>query len=341
MASNLIGPENFTEAVFDFLQTARHSSITSDQFLIHLDLYAQEDRLPSGQTLSGLIQGYEMKNQVSPPTVHVFIPGNDEFTLTVNSGIDIPIDFATESRPSESRPQHWIAQTQNIRSITIPQEMNEEWIEVDPDQIGLYRVLYEDSLWNELVHQLSVDHTVIQSRAKLIADSLVVQQELSREFIPHFNLLQYLKNETDRMTWRVARRSYDHVAFNLRGIEESERRDIFYSNLSSNEYLRNRIEKEFTDFQRTMEVAQIACASGNEDCVSDVEDYFDETEEGGLEGPEDFQEFIYCTLARHSEKKREWFRELHQRIIKDQSIEEDKIAIRGLGCTADTELIKE
>lgn len=343
MASILIGRENFTEAVSNFLQATRYLSITSDQFLTHLDLYSQEDRLTFGQTLSGLIQGYELKNQVAPPTVHVIVPGFNEFTLIlnyVNTGIDIPIDFATQSRPSESLPQYWIAHTQNIRSISFLRRSDEEWIEVDPDQIGLYRTLYEPNLWYKLINQLSENHTVVQSRAKLIADSLVVDQELDRRFAPHFDLLKYLTNETDRMTWRVARRSFDHVAFNLRGLEESERRDVLYSNLSSNEYLRNRIEKEFKDFERTMEVAKIACASGNEDCVSDVEEYFGDD---GLEldGPEDFKYFIYCTLARHSEEKREWFQEMHHRIIKDQSIDEHRIAIRGLGCTADSDLIKE
>lgn len=342
MIAKVMGKANFSKAVLAFLQANKRSvaAVASQDFLSHLDLYCPEDALPDGMTLSSVIRGYETEGfQETLSTVYVE-SGDDFLTLKrepENYPVDIRIDFTTPTQSQAYNPMAWIRPKENINEVKVKRA--DPWTRINPLQFGLYRVSYDAALWQELTDQLMSDHNQFTNRAQLIADSTTLTLDSIKSFAQHFELLRYLKKETETYNWRVARKSYDAVTRHLRGITETDRLLQFYAGLAEDEYLRNRISLNFVNFEMTMQVGWIACLSEHADCVSDVEDYVKETLEAGnaIKGPEEFQFLLYCTLARYSNTKGSWIDSLFLGLVKDPS---SKVALRGLTCSEDEDAIK-
>lgn len=341
-----MGEANFKESATAFLNSNRHSAITVDQFLAHLDLSAIEENLPAGRTLSSVMKGYEKHGaQLYPSTVDVTIY-EDGYHLSRNVfvySIDIPIDYLTSTQPAAGRAQRWIQDSDSVKTVGI--QPRDKWILVNPGYYGPYCVSYENALWEELAKQLIADHSVLSSsqRGQLIADCSNLAIDDQGDFVQYFNLIKYLTNESDPFAWRVARESFEDVLISLRGLDEGQRLNRFYVNPAEKEYLRNRIEAQFADYETTMNVARIACAAGHPECVKDTEDYLNGTLISGVElqGPQDFQYFVYCTLARHSKSQDQLFDNLLKSLIADRSISSVMNAIQGLGCSTDKDVVKQ
>lgn len=314
--------------------------ITGEHFYSHLDNYVQQSLIPVGYRIYDIIKNYERQTtQIYSSTVNVTLNDN-EFLISRDdwmNDIDIPVDFMTPSKPAASKPQLWLLDSEsNVAQAVQP---NESWIVVNPEQFGLYRVKYDNSILNELANQLLVNHTKIGHRGQLIADSAYLAIDLQARVDRHLNLIQYLTNETDKWVWRTARQNYEDMSIYLRRIEEQERLEYYYANLVAKEYMRYRIQLNFSDIDRTMDVAKIACFSNHETCVKDAEDYLNTTITTGvgLTGSDDFQYLIYCTLARYSTNQDRLFTNLMEVLAQSFT----SIAVNGLGCASDPEIINQ
>ena len=81
-----------------------------------------------------------------------------------------------------------------------------EWIVVNLQHAGFYRVNYDDQNWNLLINQLNTNHTLIVStnRAVLLDDSYNLGKA---EIIPQttfLNVSRYLMNEEDPNPFQAA-----------------------------------------------------------------------------------------------------------------------------------------
>lgn len=338
MIAHIMGRNNFIKAVLGFLKEKQYSAITSDQFLTYLDPHCPETNLPKGMKLSTVIKGYETKGyQIALWTVHVESAG--EFYKVSrnrdNYPVEIPIDYTTPSQPALSRPRVWIQPLDEQSDIQIAK--SDSWIILNPEQNGLYRVDYDASLWEELIKQLSTDHTKISNRGQLISDSCSLAMDSDYNVGRHFEVLQYLPKETDTMSWRVARKSYEDITNYLRGIKESERLIKFYKGIVEDQYLKNPISIDFSDFEKTMQVGWIACSTGHIDCVTDAEKYVSAIlkTEDVLPGSEDFKYLIYCTIARYSKNQEGLFGSIMSGLTGDVSFDSIKVAISGMACSAE------
>lgn len=336
MTANVMGEENFKRAVLELLANNRHSVINTNMFLAHLDQYASDVLLPDDKLISDVLQKWSH----SVPAKNVLRVGNktDKFELNYNSGeyVDLPVDYFTPTLERASQPKLWV-----LPAIyqDAPQLDLEPWIAVNPDQYGLYQVNYADHMWAALAIQLRKNHTQF-NRAQLISDSITM--DLSFWLRYHFDIIRYLPNETNALTWKAARHSYEAVALLMRGYENIYPFYAYYNNLTREIYWENRIGREMENFELTLEVSKIACYSGHPECVTDVEDYYVEAvqTEAGLLGSKDFRTFVYCTLAKHSLNKRSIVDHVAQLWAEDRSVHaKSRAAIQGVACTGEEDLV--
>lgn len=343
LIANLLGREVFTQAVLDLLKNHQNSVVSSDQFLAHLDSYPFPTVLPA--LISTVVKGYVNNYNPSSVTISVTM---DEYYLTfsrfVTENVYIPIDFSTPWSPSAGIPNIWLTVNQREHMVLYyrDSETTDLWVAVNPELFGLYRVKYSDDVWAALTEQLMDNHEKY-NRAQLITDSGILASEGYSKLENYLNLIQYLPQEEDVFACRALRISYEDITRHMRGYDGNEDLfDNYFQNVTSEVYLRNRIQSEMQNFELTFEVAQVACSAGISGCVHDVEEYYEFAMEsdGALSGPKDFKKFIYCTLAKHSSNATEFADQVIETLKSDRYLSsQTQIKIQGLACSPDSELI--
>lgn len=342
LISNIVGEETFKSAVLEFLSLYRNSAVSYDLFLEHLHQYSKGASLPQSMTLSKVISKYVNAQRPFAELVRVRLEGNLLSLVRVTSEkVDLPLDFITSENETAVQAQHWIADTSDRTSIVLT-EGTPTWVALNNEQFGLYQVDYSVSLWKEFQDRLLVDHERF-NRAKLISDSSTIAFAGRTSLDNYLNLIRYLPEERDWTAWRAARISYEKMAMNMRGYNGNiSLFHSYFSNLTEDVYLKNRIDGQMKDFALVMEVAKIACYSGEAMCVYHVQEHYDVRKAfPDLDrGSNDFQTFVYCTLAQHSEKISELAEDVLQMWVKDGSLTTRvRNAILGLACTSEPEVI--
>lgn len=343
MITNIIGQEGFNNATLDFLELNRHSAITSQQFLDHLDLYSEDAKLPAETSLSQVIHKYVYSATPRTQSVKVSLQAN-KITVTIVSGerVDIPIDFTTSQNKSSTQSQYWLPEGTTNTAIVLGKLDFPDWVAVNPEQYGLYRVDYSNGLWAMFANELLSDPEPF-NRAQLISDASTLASLRLTYLLNYLNLIRYLPTESDVFAWRAARISYEKMAILMRGYPgNSSLFHNYYSELTHQVYLLNRISSEMEDFDLSMEVGKISCYSGDPECVQDVQGYYDALRAANqrLVGSNDFQTFIYCTLAQHSDNVQQVADDVYELLTSDRELTPRvKNGIQGLACTTDAAVV--
>ena len=87
-----------------------------------------------------------------------------------------------------------------VKNLSIPED---EWIIVNLQETGYYRVTYDEKNWNLLVNQLLADHTAIHpiNRAQILDDLFRLAENEVVSYELALRALQYLKKETKVLPW--------------------------------------------------------------------------------------------------------------------------------------------
>lgn len=342
MFANIIGRDNFQAAVLNLLSHHKFKTINTTDFAYQLTKFTKLPwPLPKDRSWEDFISKYT-SNRPSSEILNIgykFRANTSiEITRAMSEQVDLPIDYMTETISKASAPKMWMPD--ELSNIYVD-DIRDPWIVINPDQYGLYRVSYNDEMWMEFARQLQVNHTRF-NRGQLIADSGTQADHGYSKLKNHLFLVQYLKNETDTFVWRAARIAFERLLFHVRSYPKKELFYNFYNDLAGMEYMRHRIGNEMLDFEKTMEVAKITCYSNYFNCIADVEQFYKQEmqKKGKLTGSRDFQQFIYCTLAKFGSDPVELSNTVLDLWIKDRSTAANsRTAIQGLACTANTTII--
>lgn len=86
----------------------------------------------------------------------------------------VPLTYTTQQKPDfgKTRPMAWMKDTAaQISLSSLPN--SDQWLVVNLQQAGFYRVNYDDNNWKLITQQLVTDHSVIHviNRAQILDDS--------------------------------------------------------------------------------------------------------------------------------------------------------------------------
>jgi aminopeptidase N len=99
-----------------------------------------------------------------------------------------------------------------------------DYLLVNPDQVGFFRVMYDDANWMLLAEELKSGNFEAFSpvtRAMLIDDAGTFANMYMLNMKLFFELLSYLKHETDYVPWHAVNKYFLYVDLMLRD-ESSE-----------------------------------------------------------------------------------------------------------------------
>ncbi|XP_077979607.1 aminopeptidase N-like [Glandiceps talaboti] len=247
---------------------------------------------------------------------HFMIDPNDEATDKYdNLGYlwYVPITFTYASDVSFDDPLKHFQWLNKVETGELDlQGVNEnDWVVVNINQMGFYRVNYDEENWHRLSDALKTDYTLFpaQTRTALLDDCFKISQAMYTDQVNCLRLSEYMHSETEYPTWELM---IDNLPFTYRALMRTAefgqlefywRQQItpIYESLGWDFSQGNSLE-----YRLRQEAINTACAYGNENCVGNATQLYAEWMETGTNSvPVEVKSVVYCTAIKHGGFK-EW-----------------------------------
>ncbi|KAL7036929.1 hypothetical protein ACKWTF_009001 [Chironomus riparius] len=199
---------------------------TPDELHISLQKAYNEEFLGNLLQIGELMSTWE--NQVGYPLLTVNVSGSNlvfsqrRYPESFGEIYSVPITFATKTNSNFSirTPKIWL--TGPTLGFTTEQTGYSEgdWIVVNIDQVGYYRVDYDTGLWRANIKQLNADHKVINplNRALLLDEFYLAWTQFDRvNAADALKILSYFDKEDENLAWARGQATFNVLRNRLFG----------------------------------------------------------------------------------------------------------------------------
>ncbi|XP_053202337.1 aminopeptidase N-like [Panonychus citri] len=217
-----LGDKVFREGVSSYLKALAYKNAEQDDLWHYLTIAQNQSSskvipvkkvmdswaLQVGFPLVTLTRTYGPKSQKSAKLTQ------NRFLLSLNNSIEskerweIPISLTTQSNRSwDPLPQFWIHQDEGQKSMDVAfLPKDDEWIILNLQEVGYYKVNYDERNWKMLIDQLKRDHSQIHvlNRAQIIDDLFDLARANVVNYSLALNVTNYLIDEEDFIPWGSA-----------------------------------------------------------------------------------------------------------------------------------------
>ncbi|XP_018012073.1 aminopeptidase N [Hyalella azteca] len=214
MVYKFVGANAFRAGLSNYLQQLQYSS--ADQYDLWRHLTASgNDSLPSGVSVETIMvtwthkKGYPIVNVTR--TEDAILLTQEQFLFgsrNSSAGWWIPITYTTAAAPEfrVSTPQAWMPDDpRQILTINGSTRL-EDWIALNLNASGFYRVNYAANDWKLLNQQLQRRHDLFppSQRAAFLDDALELAKEGYTNYSIALDMTRYLVNEAHIVPWEAA-----------------------------------------------------------------------------------------------------------------------------------------
>ncbi|XP_077524917.1 aminopeptidase N-like isoform X2 [Amblyomma americanum] len=220
----------------------------------------------------------------------------------------VPLTYTDARDPNwnATEPKMWFSD--KYGTITDLPTSKSQWFIANIQQVGFYKVNYDEQNWKLLIDQLMTKHTDIHviNRAQLLDDVL----DLARAGVVDYGLAldatQYLSKEESYIAWNPTASNLGFISRMLETTEVYGKWKKYLLSLVKPNYDRLTWHEEegesiLTTFLRT-DMYATACTLGYENCVSEALNYFRAWKNSKAEKSPikpNFRSFVYCTAIAH------------------------------------------
>ncbi|XP_023311598.1 membrane alanyl aminopeptidase-like [Anoplophora glabripennis] len=354
MAQHVMGPENFQKGVRYFLPIYNGSVIIPIYVWNQLGVFTTRDMMPSTENLNGAMTSWTEK--AGFPLVTVTAKGNN-IVLTqqrfLYSGEEdftewyVPITYTLSedfNKFENTTTKVWLTPGTSQTLYDILEE--NEWIILNNQQVGYYRVNYDNSLWEKVKNLLVTNHTSIHvlNRAQIVDDLLNLARANILDYSYAFDIIKYLKYETEYYPWHSAITNFNYLLMQLGedsvlGSEISsmvlELTESIYESLSFTEV--NPEDQVY--ILKLLTISNAVCKFAEQSCISNAKDLFEQYKAGtGVD--KNLRGFVYCNALRYSDSATSDWNFLWESLQSETLTSERETIITALGCTKDTAVLK-
>ncbi|KAG5326559.1 AMPN Aminopeptidase, partial [Acromyrmex heyeri] len=253
----------------------------------------------------------------------------------------IPITFATQSNPNFSNtvPHYWLRPDHNI-SFTIN---SDDWIIVNLQLTGYYRVSYDTKNWQKIAHYLnSNNYTKIHvfNRAQIIIDWFISMLDDRMNSYSFLQLIRYLSKDRDYVAWQPLFEIIEHMPTLL--LPEMIHIKIRFEHLLNEllqyiKYVENPNDDDITKLTR-INALKCACILGNKKCKEVTALKLSKH----LADPKTYkipqkEKFMYCA-GMMAANRTTWDKMFELYLKKEKKWERTKL-LKSLSCAEDPDII--
>ncbi|CAG0917460.1 unnamed protein product [Notodromas monacha] len=218
MLMHIMSETRFISAIVNYVKKFAHKSVGQEDFFDEMDSVARiYMRIPRWHSIDDIMGPWT--KQVGFPLVTVnrdydrnMVTYSQKRFRNINGNLHsdetkwvIPITFTTEVDKdfTATSPEFWLAGQSTEKPLKLD---DDDWLLVNVQRVGYYRVNYDTENWMLLVEQLQRDPLEIHviNRAQLISDAFVLASYNLVDWKVIEGLAEYLKNEEDFLPWLSA-----------------------------------------------------------------------------------------------------------------------------------------
>ncbi|XP_054003259.1 aminopeptidase N isoform X2 [Hylaeus anthracinus] len=275
-------------------------------------------------------------------------------TMTTTSEAEplwwVPITYTTESELdfNKTQPSEWMKATKTITMSNLNLNPT-QWVIFNVLETGYYRVNYDRTNWQMIIHQLNKDSfrdisTI--NRAQLIDDALNLARAGRLDYATALDVTSYLAHETEYLPWKAAFTAMHYLDDMLIQMPGYDKFRVYVLKLLDNVYKQVGFKDNLGDPQLTVftriDVLTWACNFGHEDCVQNAMKQFHNwrnTPNPNKNNPisPNLKTVVYCTAIRvggQTEWDFAW-----QRYLETNVGSEKDLLLNALGCSRDIWLL--
>jgi len=212
MLETLVGSEKFEEAVTNYLVKHQFNNTVTDDFLTEVEAVVTDVEIKKLMLTWTEQMGYPVLNVskeadgsfqvtqqrfLSNPASYDEAPSDSEYGYRWS----VPITYITDDGTEGS-----LIYDYDVETVPIFVASTVQWIKLNVNQTGYYRVNYEESLWTLLIQQLTSnpDSFEIADRAHLLNDAFALADASQLSYRIPLEMTAYLGQERDFVPWYVA-----------------------------------------------------------------------------------------------------------------------------------------
>ncbi|KAJ8959943.1 hypothetical protein NQ314_006146 [Rhamnusium bicolor] len=336
MVENTLGEENFRNGLRNYLRQYEFSSTVPNDLWNVLSSSVNQSVSDLPANLRVVLQNW-VESSGYPPSHNTtskwYVP------VTLTTSVD-------DNKFTTTTPEGWLTPTSDL-TITLPQ--GADWVILNNQQAGYYRINYELSLWDKIATALSrpnFSEIPDINRAAIVDDVFNLAKVEKVLYSKAFEIIDFLRNDVSYFSWYPTFNGFNYL-FRRVG-KESELGQAIVTHLSDlmeNLYrsvpLSHLDESDQLYTLKQVSTVNWACWLGKQECVTSVLEIFRQYKENSvrlLQSQQNLRSIVYCNGLRYSSDSSDW-EFLWQKYLSTNVPTERSVLISALGCTNDVYLL--
>ncbi|XP_055851688.1 glutamyl aminopeptidase-like isoform X1 [Episyrphus balteatus] len=213
MLEGFVGEDVFKEAVHNYLDRYQFSNAETDDFFSEFESFSLDFDVKLIMKTWTVQTGYPVVDVVKVNqtqyklTQKRFFSNPEDYNQThsdseFNYRWTIPITYTTSANPVVQKT--WFNYDDSEVIINLPSAT--DWIKINKDQVGYYRVNYPQEIWEQINKALFNTPAAfsISDRAHLLNDAFTLADSTQLSYKTALDLTKFLQNELEYVPWNVA-----------------------------------------------------------------------------------------------------------------------------------------
>ncbi|KAL0271454.1 UNVERIFIED_CONTAM: hypothetical protein PYX00_008543 [Menopon gallinae] len=346
MWSHVLGLDTFYKALQLYFRENKEFVSTPQALFSSFDAYANESASKLPDLPGRLFKCWHV--QECYPVVTLSINYTDELTYVLtqesfalrksnsqNLTWDIPISYSTSKNLNfnNTTASHWLRKNE---SVVIKYDGN-DWIVINNQQTGYYRVNYEACLWKRLLCALmdpktaKLIHEV--NRAQIIDDVANLARSTFCDYVTYdffMDLTNYLDSEDVYYPWKTALNNFRYLVKMLSKDEATYNLfKMHILNITKRTYERltvtDRPEDTFEDKQLRSEIIYWTCKMGHVGCLENSRITLNGHLSKRSVVPPHLTSTVVCSAVRENDNM---WNQLWDMYLKSESVSDKKVLIK-------------
>ncbi|NWX15195.1 AMPN Aminopeptidase, partial [Aegotheles bennettii] len=213
MLSDFLSEDVFKEGLQSYLHTFAYNNTIYTDLWVHLQEAVRKNDVSLPSTISNIMDRWTLQMGFPVVTVNTLTGtiNQSHFLLDPTSKVErpsvfnytwiVPIPWKTRDKAVSNYWLTNVTETTNLFKVSSP-----DWLLLNLNVSGYFRVNYNQENWDQLLRQLSTDRQAIPviNRAQIIDDAFNLARAKHVTVTLALNTTRFLSQETEYMPWQAA-----------------------------------------------------------------------------------------------------------------------------------------
>ncbi|XP_024080397.1 aminopeptidase Ey-like [Cimex lectularius] len=360
MVANIImNNGSFRQGLQTYLMENQFDSVTEKELWGALQTKMGNNSIPDGESLESLMYGWT--HNYGFPLLTVYRHKNGSLTVKqkpfdmprkngdVESHWWIPVTYTTskERNFENVHLKEWLRPTNEAQPVT-PILADDEWIILNLQKIGYYKVNYDQRTWELIATDLLNDNLVKihpLNRAQIINDAIFLANSKLLSYSTFLNLSRYLKNEAYYAPL------YNGLSFILELVHYSMGTPVHDTLKTYYKYIVSNVYKRVTsrgfrvtnliNYALKMMIVKYGCSLDFQHCKNQTKQLLDDIMNNRIDENQlnsELRSTFWCTASKIGDEK--VFNYIKQKYIKEKNWKLKEDYFNALFCVKNKELFQ-